>query len=241
MQVIPKEDEGGDHINTEGSSGAVGGQDERHGTEHTVEQQCQQEPDQQPQPKQAPGPQDARKAQDAGTTHTYTHRPGTAGATHTHTHTPKTSPIPPKKTKYHPSLTLFPRIIASNADNTTQGEAGCLSDASEPFSLSGGHHNLVTFSTLDDPCGDSALASSPKQCIMTKIRSAETCIGNRPQEALGGSLAAQSVDVVGYCIDMVDHIKKYCIENNTGQDIDFDVEKMMEDLDKLQYTLDSLI
>ena len=41
------------------------------------------------------------------------------------------------------------------------------------------------------------------------------------------------IDGVGYCIDMVDHIKKYCIKDNTGQDIDFDVEKMMEDLDKL--------
>ena len=90
MQVIPKEDEGGDRSTTEGPSGAVGGQDERHGTEHTVEPRNQQEPDQQPQPKQAPGPQDARQAQDAGTTHTYTHRP----ETHTHTHTHR-KPQPP--------------------------------------------------------------------------------------------------------------------------------------------------
>jgi hypothetical protein len=41
------------------------------------------------------------------------------------------------------------------------------------------------------------------------------------------------IDGVDYCIDMVDHIKKYCIKDNTGQDIDFHVEKMMEDLDKL--------
>ena len=41
------------------------------------------------------------------------------------------------------------------------------------------------------------------------------------------------VDGVNYCIDMVDRIKKYYMKDNTGRDIDFDVDKMMEDLEKL--------
>ena len=48
----------------------------------------------------------------------------------------------------------------------------------------------MTFSTLDAPCGDSALACT----VLDSTHAAETCIGNRPQEALGGSLAAQAVE-----------------------------------------------
>ena len=81
--------------------------------------------------------------------------------------------------KRPPSLTLFPRIIASTADAFTKGEAGCRPAASEPFSLSGGDLALKNLLKLDAPCGESALASTSGT---VHTHAAETCIGNRPQE-----------------------------------------------------------
>jgi hypothetical protein len=79
--------------------------------------------------------------------------------------------------------------------DVTQGEAGCRTVVSEPFSLSGGDLALKNLSTFDAPRGDCALASNPGQCI---THAAETCIGNRPQEAFIGSLAIQTVEGADY-------------------------------------------
>ena len=80
--------------------------------------------------------------------------------------------------------------------DVTQGEAGCRTVVSEPFSLSGGDLALKTLSTFDAPRGDCALASNPGQCI---THAAETCIGNTQQEAFVGSLAIQTVEGADYC------------------------------------------
>ena len=58
-----------------------------------------------------------------------------------------------------PSLTRFPRIIASNAP-ATNGEAGCRPAVSEPNSLSGGAPAPATNLSNSTPSGESAQAST---------------------------------------------------------------------------------
>jgi hypothetical protein len=94
----------------------------------------------------------------------HTHGSGLKTHTHTHTHAPKHT-----QTNHH-SLTHLPWI----ADRAT------FAAVSEPTSLSGGLSALKPTTTIDAPCGVCALASSLEQ---SHVHIAETCLGNRPQEA----------------------------------------------------------
>ena len=88
----------------------------------------------------------------------------------------------------------FPRIIAPTAD-ATKGEPGCRFAASEPKSLSGGAPApAITFEN-STPSGESTQASTSG--TSANWRAAETCTGDRPQEALGGSLIAQAAEDAG--------------------------------------------
>ena len=63
------------------------------------------------------------------------------------------------------------------------------------FFLVGGELAFKNSSSFDAPRGDCALASNPEQCI---THTAETCTGNRPQEASVGSFAIEEVEGADY-------------------------------------------
>jgi len=130
----------------------------------------------------------ARATEAVGNSHTHTRTPG---STHTHTHTLLPTPIRPTLNNSPNSLTRFPRIIAPNAD-ATKGEAGCRFAASEPKSLSGGAPAPAITFLNSTPSGESAQASTSG--TSANWRAAETRMGDRPQEALGGSLLARAAE-----------------------------------------------
>jgi hypothetical protein len=101
------------------------------------------------------------------------------------------TPILPTLNNSSHSLTRFPRIIAPNAD-APKGEAGCRFAASEPKSLSGGAPAPAITFLNSTPSGESAQASTSE--TSANWRSAETCMGDRPQEALGGALLPQAAE-----------------------------------------------
>ena len=118
------------------------------------------------------------------------------GSSHTHTHTLTHTPIPPKNNICPPSLTPFPRIIASTADATTKGEAGCRPAASEPSSLSGGESALKNLFNFDAACGESALASTSGKSASK--HPAETSKKEDGPQELGRSLDTQAGEGADY-------------------------------------------
>jgi hypothetical protein len=118
------------------------------------------------------------------------------GSSYTHTHTLTHTPIPPKNNICPPSLTPFPRIIASTADATTKGEAGCRPAASEPSSLSGGESALKNLIKLDAARGESALASTSGKSASK--HPAETSKKEDGPQELGRSLDTQAGEGADY-------------------------------------------
>ena len=118
------------------------------------------------------------------------------GSSLSHTHTLTHTPIPPKNNICPPSLTPFPRIIASTADATTKGEAGCRPAASEPSSLSGGESALKNLIKLDAARGESALASTSGKSASK--HPAETSKKEDGPQELGRSLDTQAGEGADY-------------------------------------------
>ena len=165
------------------------------GTEHTVDERNDEKNDETPKNDMEGDRSATDLVQDAEHSLTHTHTPGahTPGAIHTHTHTHTQLPTPTPLTLNNSphSLTRFPRIIAPNAD-ATKGEAGCRFAASEPKSLSGGAPAPAITFLNSTPSGESAQASTSG--TSANWRAAETRMGDRPQEALGGSLLTRAAE-----------------------------------------------
>ena len=159
-----------------------------------------QEPDQQKQPKQGPGTQAATEDPTHICTKTYSQQkqrkqePGPQAArdaqsligNEEHDDDPTRTPMERWMAKT-PSASVGDLDLSelTQIDNHSLTQLPRIPHratiaVSEPTSLSGGLSTLKPSITIDAPCGVCALASSPEQC---HVHNAETCLGNRPQEA----------------------------------------------------------